>query len=107
MADLLAVLLAGASTIVASIGMLLFKLAAKQKKLLNMQFITGGFLFVFGTILMILALKLEELSLLFPITSLTYIWVMLLSSKFLGEKINNWKIASVFLIILGITLVVQ
>ena len=107
MADLLAVLLAGASTVVASVGMLLFKLAAKHKNLLNMQFIAGGFLFAFGTILMILALKLEELSVLFPITSLTYIWVMLLSSKFLGEKINNWKIASVFLIILGITLAVQ
>ncbi|MBI2578463.1 MAG: EamA family transporter [Candidatus Aenigmarchaeota archaeon] len=107
MADPAAVLLAASSTIAAAVGMLFFKLAAKQQKLLSPQFIAGGILFVLGTVLMILALQKEELSLLFPITSLTYIWVMLLSWKFLGEKINRWKVASVVFIILGITFAVQ
>lgn len=107
MADISAILLAGASTVVAAVGMLFFKLAAKRQKLLSPQFIAGSLLFVFGTVLMILALQKEELSLLFPITSLTYIWVMPLSRKFLDEKINKWKILSVVFISIGIILAVQ
>lgn len=110
MPDIIAIALAVASTMVASIGMVLFKFAAKKEireMLLNRYFITGSILFVFGTILMILALKIEELSLLFPITSLTYIWVMLLSRQFLGEQLSKWKILAVVFIVFGIILVTQ
>ncbi|MBI4018213.1 MAG: EamA family transporter [Candidatus Aenigmarchaeota archaeon] len=103
-------LLAVASTVVAAAGMVLFKRAsglAPRKMLLSPNFITGGALFVLGTILFILALKLDELSNLFPITSLTYIWVMLMSWKFLKEKPNKWKIAAVACIAAGIVLAVQ
>ncbi len=110
MPDLTAIFLVTASTIAASFGMVLFKLASKEeiKKLIfNKFFVFGGFLFVFGSILFILALKVEKLSVLFPLTSLTYIWVTLLSNYLLKEKINKWKIASVILIVIGILFVAQ
>ena len=106
MANFTAVSLAIASTIIASVGMVLFKLAGKKKKLfLNPYFIGGGLLFFLGTLLMVVALRMEGLSTLFPITSLTYIWVMILSKLWLKEKINRWKIISVAFIALGIVLV--
>lgn len=110
MPDVTAVGLAVASTIVAAAGMVLFKKTSKletRKMLLSSNFILGGALFALGTILMIMALKREELSLLFPVTALTYIWVMLLSQKFLNEKLNKWKILAVILIVAGIILTVQ
>lgn len=108
MADMVALSLAIASTIMAATGMLFFKKAAGAKKtFFSREFFIGGFLFVLGTILMILALKREELSLVFPITSLTYIWVMIFSKIHLNEKINKWKILSVVFIAIGIILAVQ
>lgn len=110
MPDIIAVILAVLSTIIAAIAMALFKIVSKyeiRKMLLNKIFFTGGFLFVFGTMLMILALKMEKLSFLFPLTSLTYIWVMLLSWKYLNESLNKQKIIAIVFIVIGIILVVQ
>ena len=108
MADASAVLLAVASTLVASAGMLLFKIASGERKIfLSKYFFAGGLLLVLGTVLMILALKIEELSVLFPITALTYIWVMILARIFLREKLNRWKLVSIVLIVAGIVFVMQ
>lgn len=57
-----------------------------------------------STLLMVLALRDGELSLLYPVISLTYIWVMFLSVLLLHEPLTAWKIAGVSLICLGVTL---
>ncbi len=108
MVDLFSIALAVASTVVAAFGILLFKLSAAlelRKMLFNKSFILGCILFLFGGFFLITAMKSEELSLIFPITSLTYIWVMLLSKIFLKENINRWKLTSIAFIIIGIILV--
>ena len=108
MPELLAIMFAVASTLIAATGMLFFKLASAgmgtKKMLTSPQFISGGILSVLGTFLFIAALRLDELSGLFPITALTYIWVMLLSRKQLNEPINKWKAGAVLLIVAGIVL---
>lgn len=107
MVEPIAVMFAIASTLVASLGMLFFKLASRietRKMLTSPQFIAGGILFVLSAFLFISALRLDELSNLFPVTALTYIWVMLLSRKHLDEPINKRKITAVACIVAGIIL---
>ncbi len=54
------------------------------------------------TLLITLALRDGELSLLYPVISLTYIWVIFISVLFLHEPLTVWKLAGVTLICLGV-----
>jgi len=66
----------------------------------------GGIaLYAVGTALFIPALKGGDLSILYPFVSVTYVWVALLSVKYLGEKMNKYKWAGITLIILGVTFI--
>ena len=53
-------------------------------------------------ILVIIALRGGEVTVLYPIITSSYIWVTLGSSYFFGETIGILKIAGISLIILGI-----
>jgi drug/metabolite transporter (DMT)-like permease len=64
----------------------------------------GLALYGISTLLMVLALRDGELSLLYPAISLTYIWVVFLSVLLLHEALTPWKIAGVSLICLGVAL---
>jgi drug/metabolite transporter (DMT)-like permease len=54
--------------------------------------------------LLILALRDGELSRLYPIIAVTYVWVNLLSMYFFHEKMNIWKAAGIVLVIGGVAL---
>ena len=54
-----------------------------------------------GAILNIIALRYMPYTIVFPLTSITYIWTFILSYTLLGEPITKRKIAGVVLIILG------
>jgi len=73
----------------------------------NYKLLFGILLFLFSSIFYIWALKYIELSLAYPITSLSYIWVSLLSLKFLGENMNKYKWVGILLIILGVILITR
>jgi drug/metabolite transporter (DMT)-like permease len=65
----------------------------------------GGYAMSAGTaLLMILALRHGELSVLFPIISMSYVWVSLLSIYFFGDRMNLWKAAGIALVIGGVAL---
>jgi uncharacterized membrane protein len=55
-------------------------------------------------VLLILALKDGQLSILYPIISLSYVWVNLLSIHFFHEQMNLWKAIGIALIIGGVGL---
>ncbi|MCL4795812.1 MAG: hypothetical protein KJZ84_14720 [Bryobacteraceae bacterium] len=57
-----------------------------------------------STGLLILALRDGELSLLYPVISLTYVWVTILSVTVFNESINIFKIAGITVICLGVAL---
>jgi drug/metabolite transporter (DMT)-like permease len=57
-----------------------------------------------STALLVLALRDGALSLLYPVISLTYVWVILLSYFAFHEALNPWKIGGVVLICGGVTL---
>ena len=71
----------------------------------NFNLLFGVFFYGIGTILFIPALKGGDLSILYPIVSLVYIWVSLLSVKMLGEKMNKFKWLGILLIILGVSFI--
>ncbi len=54
------------------------------------------------TVIMVLALKHAELSLLYPIMSMTYVWLPLISVLWLGEPINMTIIGGIMVITCGI-----
>ena len=95
------------ATLIGSVGSLYLKKASNQfnfsfKGIFNFKLIFGIFMYFLATIIFIVALRKGNLNVLYPITSLSYIWVALLSVKFLKEKMNSFKIGGVFLIILGV-----
>jgi len=94
-----------------SFGPILLKKASKDltfniKTIISNKYLLGGLVFYgIGTVLFIPALKGGELSVLYPLVATTYVWVSLLSVKFLKEKMNAFKWIGVFLIIIGVALV--
>jgi multidrug transporter EmrE-like cation transporter len=57
-----------------------------------------------STVLLILALRDGELSLLYPVISLTYVWVVALSVLAFHETLTVWKVVGVGLICSGVAL---
>ncbi len=108
-----AILLIVLATIVAAVGSVLLKIGAgKLKKSLtaiikNWQVLLGFCFYGTGSIMFVPALRGGDLSVLFPITSLTYIWTVLLSKKVLNETINSWKWIGIALIMVGVILIAR
>jgi drug/metabolite transporter (DMT)-like permease len=61
----------------------------------------GGALYFIGALLNILLLKKLPYSVVFPLTSITYIWTLFISYKFLQEKITKKKILGIIMIAIG------
>jgi len=68
----------------------------------NLPLVAGLVLYGGFTLLMVLALREGELSMLYPIISLTYVWVTLLSYTLLGEKPNLFKNIGIAVIVIGV-----
>jgi uncharacterized membrane protein len=72
------------------------------KLLKNYTLIGGLVLYGLATILFVPALKGGNLSVLYPLVSLSYVWTCLLSIKMLGEKMSTLKWLGIILIIVGV-----
>lgn len=68
----------------------------------NLPLFAGYSLYGVSTVLLVLALRKGELSVLYPIISLTYVWVLLLSAFVFHEQLDFWKISGVMLIVTGV-----
>jgi drug/metabolite transporter (DMT)-like permease len=71
----------------------------------NTKFLAGIPLYFCSSVIFVSALRGGELSVLYPMVSLGYIWVTLNSRIFLKEPINRFKLAGVSFIVLGIILI--
>lgn len=65
----------------------------------------GLFLYGISVIFYIIALRQEELSIIYPLVSTSYIWATFFSVKYLGEKMNCWKWLALAGIIIGVSLI--
>lgn len=70
----------------------------------NWRLLFGYGLHGCNALLLILALREGELSVLYPVYALSYIWVDLLSLYYFHEQMNAWKAAGIALIICGVGL---
>ena len=70
--------------------------------LTNPPLFAGYCLYGLSTVLLVLALRDGELSILYPVISLTYVWVTLLSVWFFDEVLNPFKVAGIAVIVIGV-----
>jgi multidrug transporter EmrE-like cation transporter len=78
-------------------------LSHPQVLLRSLPLFAGYSLYGISTILLVLSLRRGQLSVLYPIISLTYVWVLLLSVAIFGEHLNFWKVAGVTSIVAGVS----
>ena len=55
-----------------------------------------------NTVLMVFALRDGELSILYPIIALTYVWVTILSVIFFHETLNLFKLVGIAVVVTGV-----
>jgi multidrug transporter EmrE-like cation transporter len=68
----------------------------------NVPLVAGYSLYGISTMLLILALKRGQLSILYPVIALTYVWVTALSVMIFDETMNVFKLLGVALIVCGV-----
>jgi uncharacterized membrane protein len=69
---------------------------------LNFRLVFGYSLYGLSAAMMVLALKHGELSILYPIIALTYVWVSILSVVIFRENMSLARAAGIALIVLGV-----
>jgi multidrug transporter EmrE-like cation transporter len=98
------------ATMIAACGALLIKLGSRQfqfrllKLIMNLRLVFGAMLYLLSSIPYLLALQGMPVSIAYPLTSATYVWVALLSKKYLKEHIDAWQWTGMALIVGGIIL---
>lgn len=96
-------------TFLGSIGAIFLKTASYsniKNIFINKFLYLGTFFYLIAILLNIYLLKLMAYTIVLPVSSLTYIWTLLLASKFLNEKITFNKIIGIILISLGIICII-
>ncbi len=98
------------STVIIALGQIAFKLGtltldlSLKGTILNFWLIIGLVLYAIATVLLLVGLKLGELSTLYPIIGLAYIWVCILSFFIFRETITLLNGFGILLIVLGVGL---
>lgn len=99
--------------VLGSVGQILLKLgsASVSFKLVswitNLKLIGGISIYALAAVLFIFAIKHGNLSVLYPLVATSYIWVAVLSIKFLGESFAFIKWIGIALIVSGVCLIVS
>ncbi len=73
--------------------------------ILNFRLALGVALFLLSSYFFVLGMRRGELSVLYPLVSLGYIWTMIWSRLFFGEPVTRAKLFGLFLILAGIAFV--
>jgi len=104
------IILVGISSVLGALGVLFFKFASNKISfrikdwIFNWKLILGLMFYAAATILLVSALKMGQLSVVYPMYALSYFWVALFSQTLLKEKITALNWIGTFLIIAGIAL---
>lgn len=99
-------------TLLGSLGAFFFKKSTGNMKgifsLLKIpSFYVGGVLYVAGALMNVILLRYMDYTVLYPMSAIAYIWSLIISNRFLGEKITGKKIAGIALICLGVVLLTR
>jgi len=109
MTSLSSILLVVLCSPLAAYGAILLKKASSTLQLKtfykNKNLILGILFYGIATLMYFIALMNGQLSVLYPLISLTYVWTVLFSEKFLNERMNKLKWLGIILILLGVSLI--
>ena len=111
MTQLWAIILVAIGCIIGAYGSILLKKGAdtlkpKFKALIeNKPLILGFLIHGVSTVIYIVALRGAELTIIYPLVSTTYIWIVVFSQKLLKEKMNKHKWLGIALILIGVSLI--
>lgn len=96
-------------TVVGSVASFFFKKASGAQGIFeilkNVNLYLGGGLYVASAVINIIVLRYLDYSVVLPMTSLTYVWTMIISYIMLREKITRKKIIGVIAIFVGAIMV--
>ncbi|MGM0217351.1 EamA family transporter [Enterococcus sp. AZ126] len=67
----------------------------------------GSLLYILSAVTNIVLLKFLDYSIAFPMTSLTYVWTVIISYFIFKEKLSIRKVLAVILIIMGVFIISQ
>lgn len=99
------------ASFIGSFGALFLKAGAAKVKLgkrylfLNSRLALGVALFCASSLAYVVGLRQGEISVLYPLVSLSYIWTMLWSWLFLKERMTRNKFLGIGLIVVGIVFI--
>ena len=107
-----AIILIIVMTLITSTAQIFYKLAAMRFSLsvggilLNWPLWIGAILYIISSIMMVIAFKGGEISVLYPLIALSYVWVSLASPRFFpADTMNTLKWCGVVAIIGGVSLI--
>jgi multidrug transporter EmrE-like cation transporter len=105
-----AMMLVFGASVIGSFGAVFLKMGADRLtgsifSFLNTRLICGVALFLGSSVLYAAGIKEGELSVLYPMVSLGYVWTLVWSRLFFKEPFTTGKIAGLGLILLGVFLV--
>jgi multidrug transporter EmrE-like cation transporter len=69
---------------------------------MNLPLIAGYVLYGLNTVMLVMALRDGQLSVLYPIIALTYVWVTMLSKYFFHENVGVLKVCGIAVIVAGV-----
>ena len=99
-------------TLVGSLGAFFFKKSTESMtgifSLLRIpNFYLGGFLYCLGALMNVVLLRYMDYTIVYPMGAIAYIWSLVLSNRFLGEKVTGKKVLGVALICVGVVLLTR
>jgi len=100
-------------SIVGATGSFFFKQASEKLSfkfislITNFKLFLGFFFFGISALVYLIALRNGDLTVLYPISSLSYVWTLFIGKKLLNEKINFYKQAGIVLILAGVIIIVS
>lgn len=112
MQDYIAVLCVFISSFLGAFGSFFFKRASTELSLSlriiiqNYALFLGFSLFGLSSLVYLFALNLSKLTVIYPISSLSYVWSLFIGRYLLQEKIMPLKIFGVIFITIGIAIIV-
>lgn len=99
-------------TLAGSLGAFFFKRSTEKMTgmfslLRAPTFYLGGCLYVLGALMNVVLLRFMDYTVLYPMSAITYIWSLVISNRFLDEKVTRKKVLGIALICLGVFLLTK
>jgi drug/metabolite transporter (DMT)-like permease len=97
-------------TFIGSFGAVFLKVGSEKLRhglsnILNLRLAAGVFMYLLSSVFFISALKHGELSVLYPLVSVSNIWTLLWSKLFFKEPLTRYKFLGLFLILVGVSFI--